>query len=171
MSGMNQYLVHYMDPKAVGFYARTVTAHRVEGWSSDYAFFGHASFPGEVTKLIPRALVREVELTYDANGQEPNPAPGGRMERQIDAFYQAVDRWRVANPGVRSVVHNNYVFLELDGQYKDQRVESKRVSRDGWGADEAGDVVDALAQDLGLRPPTDEELGIAEVHSFEDVAG
>lgn len=171
MSGMNQYLVHYRNPDDIGFHAQAVTAHRVEGWAADYAFFGHAQFPAQVTKLIPRALVREVELSYDEFGNEPNPAPGGHMERQATAFYQAVDRWRIANPGVRAVIEHDYAFLEQQHPPMADRVESKRVSRDGWGEDEAGEVVDALADDLGLRAPTDEELGIADVHSFEDVVG
>lgn len=171
MSGMNQYLVHYRNPDEIGFHAQTVTAHRVEGWAADYAFFGHARFPAQVTKLIPRALVRDVELSYDEFGNEPNPAPGGRMERQATAFFQAVDRWRIANPGLRGVMEAEYVFLELQGPTLDARVESPRVSREGWGEEEAGDLVDILAEQLGLREPTDEELGVAEVHSFVDVVG
>lgn len=63
-----QYLVYYKDNFELD--ARSVTAHRVEGWSEDYAFFGHPTFLDEVTLLIPRSQVDRVELAYDKFGNE-----------------------------------------------------------------------------------------------------
>lgn len=66
---MAQYLVHYRPDAGMDCNARVVTAHRVEGWSEDYAFFGHPKNLEEVTKLIPRDLVSYVEMTYDQFGE------------------------------------------------------------------------------------------------------
>lgn len=67
---MNQYLVHYRHDSGEDCDARIVKAHRVEGWSEDYAFFGHFKVMDEVTELIPRCLVSRVELMYDKYGNE-----------------------------------------------------------------------------------------------------
>lgn len=168
MSGMNKYLVYYRDPKAMGMYLSNINAHRVEGWSSDYAFFGHREFPGTVTRLIPRELVREVEMSYDASGLEPDPCPMGSAEAQSIAFEQQVDRWRTANPGLISVVSHDRVYLEQE-QPDGSVTSSSVVSRDGWGVDEAAALVDALANDLSLDRPTDALNDTQNVMTYQEI--
>lgn len=68
---MNQYLVVFRSEEEVGFDAIAVSAHRVEGWTNDYAFFGHPQFLDEITRIYPRNIVRSVEMTHccrDADG-------------------------------------------------------------------------------------------------------
>jgi len=68
---VNQYLVEYRTSAVedADASARLISAHRVESWSNDYAFFGHPRSLGLLTHLIPRDLVRAVELTYcDGDG-------------------------------------------------------------------------------------------------------
>jgi len=66
---MHQYLVVYRSEVAEEYAdARSFKAHRVEGWSEDYAFFGHTTRMDVVTRLIPRRIVREVSMVYDDRG-------------------------------------------------------------------------------------------------------
>lgn len=67
---MNQYLVYFREGKAK-VDATTVKAFRVEGWSNDYAFFGHPGNLGEPTRLFPREIVEKVELTYPSGHEDP----------------------------------------------------------------------------------------------------
>lgn len=60
---MNEYLVVFRDGaneiKAIHEYA-----HRVEGWSNDYAFFGHPTALGEVTVIYPREIIQRVQMVH-----------------------------------------------------------------------------------------------------------
>jgi hypothetical protein len=57
-----QYIVRFRMHALQDCDATTVWAHRIEGWSRDYAFFGDASDLSKVTCLIPRDVVGTVEM-------------------------------------------------------------------------------------------------------------
>lgn len=59
---MNRYIVVWHPEAGMGGDCLHTSAHKVEGWSEDYAFFGHPYDLGLVTRLYPRKLVRSVEL-------------------------------------------------------------------------------------------------------------
>lgn len=53
---MDRWLITYRRG-AVQLDKAEVLAHRVEGWTGDYAFFGHVTDTKVVTHLIPREIV------------------------------------------------------------------------------------------------------------------
>ena len=57
---MNTYMVAFKPNADTDAAEEIITAHRMEGWQQDYAFFGHPSAEGVLTELIPRDLVLRV---------------------------------------------------------------------------------------------------------------
>ena len=59
---LNIYTVFYRQDAGAEVDHTVVTAFRVEGWASDYAFFGHPGDLSAPTVLIPRDVVLEVNM-------------------------------------------------------------------------------------------------------------
>lgn len=66
---MDQYRINYRENVDVPADAQVVRAHRVEGWSEDYAFFSHPTDMDRVTLLVPRSIVKDVTMDYDEEGR------------------------------------------------------------------------------------------------------
>lgn len=139
MAEMDQYLVHFRNSYVddLGYAARCLPAHKVEGWNRDYAFFGHPRYPGKVTTLIPRDLVDHIELSGDA---------------QSGAFFEAVEKYRTRTgvKNLRAVVGTDTVWVEYDNP-DGKTIQSTAVYRSGWDWEEAAEVAARLVTvDLGL---------------------
>jgi hypothetical protein len=81
---MDRWYVSYRQSaiEETGAHSCSIQAHRVEGWSKDYAFFGHPNRLDQVTTLIPRELVAIIhfddwtEEDQEAFRRQALPDPG-----------------------------------------------------------------------------------------------
>ncbi len=73
---MHEYRITYL-PDVPAMDRASIIAHKVEGWSADYAFFGHPTDRHMVTCLVPRALVRCVEWKRDAGASSDHLQTSG----------------------------------------------------------------------------------------------
>lgn len=64
----NHYMIRFRPDADTQTDAMMIQAHRVEGWDNDYAFYGHHTKLDEVTRLVPREIVRDVKMEFDSDG-------------------------------------------------------------------------------------------------------
>lgn len=77
---MHMYGITYRDDDGV---TEVVDAHRVEGWTNDYAVFSHPTALDIPTLIIPRDRVKQVRMLMDGSGEVIIPSADEFESRSV----------------------------------------------------------------------------------------